>query len=482
MEDEHLLTIADGTSEVVDVDTVEWDVETDVVIAGGGGAGLTAALAASENPDLRVTLLEKEPEIGGTVYISSGWVPAAGTRLQEAVGIDDSGEKFAQDILETNGGEAEALATKLAEESADLIHWLIDDWDVEWEIHDNFNYPGHSEYRYHSVEGEGGEVMVERFIDGLEATENVEILTNTPVRKLVADDGSVAGVVAGKQREEAIKSEAVVLATDGFPGNPKMLDEWCGEASEAVYTGADGNTGDGIRWGAELGAELRYMDSYQAYATQAINGIKSPYSIQMNGGIVVDENGDRVGNEGLGPADFASFVLEADSKTYELFDQRIYDKLWANNEGAVTEFIKAVEQGTYAEGETIEELAEALGCDPEGTRETLEAYNRAIENDEPDEVGRENHRHVLEPPFYGTQVQGALEVTQGGLAIDTNTRVLRPDGSAIDGLYAAGGSAMGISGHGTTGYLPGNGLTAALGLGRLAGIQVRQTVRASTQS
>jgi len=202
----------------------------------------------------------------------------------------------------------------------------------------------------------------------------------------------------------------------------------------------------------------------------------------MNGGIVVDENGDRVGNEGLGPADFASFVLEADSKTYELFDQRIYDKLWANNEGAVTEFIKAVEQGTYAEGETIEELAEALGCDPEGTRETLEAYNRAIENDEPDEVGRENHRHVLEPPFYGTQVQGALEVTQGGLAIDTNTRVLRPDGSAIDGLYAAGGSAMGISGHGTTGYLPGNGLTAALGLGRLAGIQVRQTVRASTQS
>lgn len=474
--DKQLQTIADDTRETVKVSEVAWDVETDIVVAGGGAAGLTAVLAASE-ADVRVTLLEKEPQFGGTGRISSGWVPAAGTRLQEAAGIDDSGEKFADDILKMNGHEAEALSRRLAGASADLIHWLIDRWDVEWHLHDDFNYPGHSEYRYHSVEGKGGAEMIAQFQARAEAAENVEMLTDTPVRKVVEDDGDVVGVIAGKERTEAIRGEAVVLATDGFPGNRRMLVEWCESAADAIYTGADGNTGDGIRWGAELGAELRYMDSFQAYATQAMNGIKSPYGIQMNGGIVVDEAGRRLGNEALGPADFAADVLNrADESAFEIFDGRIYDMLAENNKGAVTKFQKAVEHGTYSRAETVEELAAELGCDPEGTRRTVAAYNEAVENDEPDEVGRTAFRHTLEPPFYGGRVQAAIEVTQGGLAVDTDARVLRTDGSIIEGLYAAGGSAMGISGHGNTGYLPGNGLTAALGLGRIAGRSARKAV------
>jgi len=475
--DQQQRTVADGTPEVVNVSEVTWDVETDLVIAGGGVAGLTAVLAASENPDLQVTLLEKEPQFGGTGRISSGWVPAAGTRLQAEAGIEDSGEKFAEDILRVNGDEAEPLARRLAEASADVIHWLIDEWGIEWHLHDDFKYPGHSEYRYHSVRGKGGAEMIQQLQSRAEAADNVEMLTNTPVRKVVEDGGDVVGVIAGKSHTEAIAGGAVILATDGFPGNRHMLAEWCNGAADAIYTGADGNTGDGIRWGAELGAELRYMDSFQAYATQAMNGIKSPYSIQMNGGIVVDENGDRIGDEALGPAGFAADVLEhADTGTFEIFDGRIYDMLLENNKGAVTKFKKAIEHGTYSEAETVEALAETLGCDPEGTRRTVEAYNEAVRNDEPDEVGRTDYRHTLEPPFYGGRIQAAIEVTQGGLAIDTDARVLRTDGSTIEGLYAAGGSAMGISGHGSTGYLPGNGLTAALGLGRIAGIAAREAL------
>jgi len=113
---------------------------------------------------------------------------------------------------------------------------------------------------------------------------------------------------------------------------------------------------------------------------------------------------------------------------------------------------------------------------PEATRAAVESYNAAVEAGEPDEVGRVDGRNVLSPPFYGTEVTGSLFHTQGGLVVDEHARVLREDGSTVDNLYAGGGTATGISGHGADGYLSGNGLTTAMGLGRLAGLHAIQTL------
>ena len=83
-------------------------------------------------------------------------------------------------------------------------------------------------------------------------------------------------------------------------------------------------------------------------------------------------------------------------------------------------------------------------------------------------MGRHDCRR-LAPPLYGVKVTGALFHTQGGLRVDADARVLREDGSPIPNLYAGGGVAAGLSGHGPGGYFSGNGLLTALGYGLLAG-------------
>ncbi len=469
-------TVRDEASEVVPAADVEWDVETDVLVAGAGGTGLVAAVAAAEDPDLTVTVLEKSDEPGGNTALSTGMIPAAGTRLQRAAGIEETAEDMALDILEKNDFQAdEALVRRLARESSNLVHWLVDDWDVSLHLVDDFRYPKHSEYRMHAPPGNNGANLVSQLVERIEATPNVELLANTPVNRLVADKGAVVGVVAGDPVEEAIAAGKVILATDGFGGNRRMVGQHCDEEIErALYFGADGNTGDGIRWGVELGSAVASMDAYQAHATVAHQtGVLSTYAIVMNGGILVNEDGERFGDESAGYSEFAIDVLgQPDGVAYEVFDERIFEQLT----GQFDDFDDAVELGAYDRADRVEELAETIGCDPDATAAAVDRYNEAVRSGEPDETGRTDGTHVLEGPFYGTKVTGALFHTQGGLVVDEHARVLREDGTPVENLYAGGGCATGVSGHGAGGYLSGNGLTAALGFGRLAGRHARASL------
>lgn len=475
MSDHQQPTIGDDDVEVLSASSVSWDVSTDVLVAGAGGTGLVAALAACENPDLTVTILEKASEPGGNTALSTGMIPAAGTQFQEAADIDEEPADMARDILEKNDYQAdEEMVHHLSEQSADLIQWLVDDWDITLQLVDDFKYPKHSEYRMHAPEGRNGANLIAELVDRLETHPNVELLTNAPVTNLVAADGSVVGVVAGDRREEYIEAGRVILATDGFAGNKRMVRDFCEEEIvDALYFGADGNTGDGIRWGAEMGGALACMDSYQAHATVAHQtGALSTYAIIMNGGILVNEHGERFGDESTGYSEFAIDVLrQPDGVAYEIFDQRIFDRL----EGEFDDFDEAVDLGAYHRGETVEDVAATIGCDPGATAATVDRYNTAVSNDEPDETGRTDGTHTLSSPFYGTKVTGAMFHTQGGLVVDEHARVLREDGSTVENLYAGGGVATGVSGHGAGGYLSGNGLTAALGFGRLAGIHARES-------
>jgi fumarate reductase flavoprotein subunit len=309
----------------------------------------------------------------------------------------------------------------------------------------------------------------------VEARDNVELLTNTPVKKLVAADEAVVGVVAGSVRSEFIRADKVILATDGFAGNRRMVETHCDdEIAEALYFGSDGNTGDGIRWGSALGGDLACMDAYQAHAT-VVNqtGALSTYAVVMNGGILVNEAGERFGDESDGYSAFAVDVLrQPGGVAYEIFDAEIYEQL----SGEFDDFDRAAELGSYSKADTITGLASELGCDPEATAIAVQTYNRAVANGNPDEVGRIGGRDTLSSPFYGTKVTGSLFHTQGGLVVDEHGRVTRDDGSVVKNLYAGGGCAVGVSGHGAGGYLSGNGLTAALGLGRLAGIHAREMI------
>lgn len=462
-------TINDSTPEVVSIHDVVIDVETDILIAGGGGTGLVAALAASKYTTGTITVLEKSHRLGGNTSLSTGMIPAAGTRFQKEAGIDEDPEDMARDILEKNEYESDqSMIQHLCVESKNLIHWLVDEFDITLHFVDDFTYPQHSNYRMHAPSGRNGENLVEELSERVESTDNIELLTHTPVRKLIVDKDAVVGAVVGETRDEMIGAQKVILATDGFAGNRQMVERHCGQISDALYFGSDGNTGDGIRWGAALDAEVAYMDAYQGHATVVHGtGALSTYAVIMNGGFLVNQNGERFGNEAKGYSSLAIDVVDQpDGIAYEIFNERIFEKL----RGEFDDFDEAVALGSYISAQNIETLAEKLGCDPKETAVALESYNEAVRTEKPDVVGRVDGRSMLEPPYYGTTVVGSLFHTQGGLVVDEHGRVLQSDGTVVRNLYAGGGTAAGISGHGAGGYLSGNGLTTALGFGRLAGI------------
>jgi len=462
---------------------VSFDEQADIVVAGAGGTGLVAALAACEDPDVSVHLYEKADKAGGNAALSTGMIPAAGTRLQQDAGIEETPADFVADVMAKNDGNADRkMVEHLCETNIDLIHWMVDEWDITLHLVSDFKYPKHSEYRMHAPDGRNGENLVAEFVERISEQPNIAFHTQRPVTGLVAEDGAVCGVLVDSITEDgelendptAVAAEKVILATDGFAGNTEMVTEYCDEMVDALYYGSPGNTGDGIRLGKELGGTLACMDAYQGHATVAADTeTLSTYAVIMNGGIMVNSDGERFGNESAGYSKFAvSVVQQPGNIAYEIFDKSIFDSL----RGEFEDFEKAIELGSYIHGETLSEIAEKLDLPVEQVNETVATYNDAVAAGEPDDTGRVDGRSVLSAPFVAAKVTGALFHTQGGLVVDKNGRVLREDGSAIENLYAGGGVAVGISGNGAGGYLSGNGLTAACGLGRLAGIDARKTL------
>ncbi|MGH3146532.1 MAG: FAD-binding protein, partial [Rubrobacter sp.] len=185
----------------------------------------------------------------------------------------------------------------------------------------------------------------------------------------------------------------------------------------------------------------------------------------VNGAILVNRDGRRFGCETVGYSEFAAAVLsQPGGEAWEIFDEKVYEA------SRGTRLEEVIEAGKVHRFDSLEEIASAFGLPSEALTETVEATNRCARGEDRDPFGREEFAGgPLEPPFYGIHVRGALFHTQGGLKVDRRARVLRPDGTPIPGLYAGGGTAVGVSGSGHAGYSSGNGLLSAAVLGKIAG-------------
>jgi fumarate reductase flavoprotein subunit len=184
----------------------------------------------------------------------------------------------------------------------------------------------------------------------------------------------------------------------------------------------------------------------------------------MHGGILVNSRGRRFGNETRGYSEFGhEVVAQPDGTAVLVLDERIHDACLVFDD-----FRQTVEAGALRWAADAEGLAAAFGLDPAALTAALDEARDLAASGGTDQWGRSYWEQPLGRPLAGVRVTGALFHTQGGLRVNANARVLRPDGSAIAGLYASGGAAMGISGHGAAGYLAGNGLLPALGLAFLA--------------
>lgn len=459
----------------IERDTGTWSFETDIVIVGGGGCGLTAAVVAGQS-GAEVLVLEKQERPLSNTQRSYGMIPAGGTRLQKAAGVEETPEDFVRDIMAKNHQQGDyETSLNIAQTIVDVVHWLIDDVGAELHFVDDFTYPGHSCHRMHAPPNRSGAELYEALRLKVSQMDNVDLIKDAPVNNLIADEqDSVVGVIVQRGNTiERVKAKRIILASNGFGGNEALVKQYMPEMSNALYMGGEGNTGEGILWGMELGAETAFMNAYQAHGSVAIPyNILITYAMVAEGGIQVNKQGKRFGTELQGYSERALEVLEqTDGLAWMIYPEKLHD-LGMTFE----EYRHANDAGAIKKSHNLEELATQFGIDTHTLVETMQDYNAAANGTASDPIGRDICKRI-DPPYYGVKVTGALFHTQGGLKVDNHARVIKTDGTVIPNLYAGGGVAAGVSGYGAAGYLSGNGLLTALGYGYLAGQHAAKTIQ-----
>lgn len=296
----------------------------------------------------------------------------------------------------------------------------------------------------------------------------IDYRLNTKLVSIVTDEaGAVTGIeVQNPGGTYAISAPAVILATGGFGNNEDMLAEYADAADFCglPHTGAVSAMGEGILAAKEVGAAWGDLTAIKAnnLGHVASNGaVISLATIQTVAALVNDE-GNRFVNESDTPIHDKSkaTLLQPNKEAWAVFDQKAMDAK------ALLRGYDAL--GYFESGETLEELAAAMGFDEVATANfvaTIGAWQQQAEGDADEAFGGAVLNAYDQPPFYAALVQPAMQSTYGGVKTDPAARVLNEDGAPIPGLYAAGA----VSGHECYGNVVGNGLTIAATFGMIAG-------------
>ena len=450
------------------------DTDVDVVVAGAGAAGTSAALAAAQG-GASVLLLDAQEAYrhGSNTAMSTSMIPAGGSRWQQALGVDDSPEVFAADIRAKTKGAADPTVTRtLTEVAPSLVAWLADHGRLPLDLVTDFRYPGHSRDRCHTVPDRAGRTMHGHLLDRIAEQEAITLAVPMGLRDVEVEDGRVrAAILAAPDGTlETVRTDAVVLATNGFGADSELVRTHLPEIATGLYHGGDGSRGDALRIGQRLGADVGYLDAYQGHGSVAIpHGILLTWATVMHGGLLLNADGERFGDETEGYSEFGARVAgQPNAVAWMVFDERIDAAC-----RAFADYQDLLEAGAIRWVDDVAALARVIGAPLDAVGTTLQRAAAAAQGEHQDEHGRRAFEASLNPPYAAVKVTGALFHTQGGLRVDADAQVLA-GGHPVTGLYAAGGAAVGISGHGADGYLAGNGLLSALGLGYLAG---RHTTR-----
>ena len=449
-----------------------WHEQVDLIVVGASVGGLAAAIIAADR-GCRTIVVERGKELGGGAGTEAEVLPAAGSRFQQAAGIDDTPTRLADDILAATRHHAEPeLAAALAGEGAPLVAWLADRCGSAIELLPKYAGAGHTVPRLHAPGERGGASLVADLARAATRHSHVNVRHGATIERVIVDDaGAVQGLAVRGDRRGASQALGgrVLFASGGFVADDALVAEHCAAVAALPYQGTSRATGDALRFGREVGAATRRLGSCQVTPFLAAPGqlvVTAPL-VEL-GAILVNQAGHRFVDETGESLALATAVRAQPGRmAYLLFDERVA----AAARAAEPFFGRVVLPRTGRRGATVEDVAKQFELNADGLRLTIETFNGNLELGG-DPFGRERFDAALEPPFHAIRVTGARVRTLGGLAVDSSARVLNAEGQPIPGLYAAGGAAAGLGSDACEGLLTGADTLAALGLARLAALDV----------
>ncbi len=435
------------------------DATTDIVIIGAGGAGLTAAIeATSQGKD--VIVVEKNSFMGGNTNYATGGLNAAGTKYQEAEGLNDTPEIFYEDTMK--GGHDlndPELVKILTEESAAAIDWLE---TFGANLSKISRSGGQSVDRVHTTEDGSpvGGYLIELFKDNIEKL-GIEVRLNTKAVEILSEGNKVTGIKVENSDGEQynINAKAVIIATGGFGANKELVGKYREELKDFSTTNHPGATGDAFEMVEKLDVALVDMEQIQIHPT-AVGTELITEGVRGEGAILVNREGKRFFNELETRDNVSKAILSQEGKSaFLIFDTAVVDRLAAIK--------KYKDAGLLTEAASIKELASKMGIDEEALENTVNTYNGYFESQNDEEFGRRVMAgELVTAPFYAVEVQPAIHHTMGGIKINTNTEVLNNSGEVVEGLFAAGEVTGGVHGGNRLG---GNAVTDIVVFGRIAG-------------
>lgn len=468
--------------------TEDWD----VVVVGGGSSGLPLAIFAAGR-GARVLLLDHAPQLGGTLWVASGQMSAAGTRLQREKGISDSAEEHYEDVMRISRGSADPALVRLAVDNAAATF----DWLEEQGFHALPDHPvagsAHEPYRkdrYYWGEGGGRAVrdtLVPLVMRHVEEGRISLKLEHEVVELLLDTNGAVTGVNArdGDGCIHRFQASSTVLTCGGYGANPGMFEELNGypQYTSQPYPFA---RGAGIRMGLAAGGYLRGQENVYNNFGSLLNSDEFPCPLagrvvtypemRLPWEIYVNAEGKRFVREDVASVDAREMALsmQTSRRYWIVFDQHILDHAPPLLLGWTAQQQKQafVEGGpAFLSSDSLAGLAIKAGIDPAALENTVEGYNYGVDTGN-DFFGRHHLPvRIQRGPFYALRMQGAATSSAVGLAVNDRLQVIRPDGVPIPNLYAAGellgsGQTMGKAACG------GMMVTPAMTFGRLLGDRI----------
>ncbi len=432
--------------------------DCDVIVVGGGGAGLAAAVRASEL-GAKVILVEKYPFLGGNTLISGGFLGVVDPKRQEPLGIDDCADRHFKDIWENGDKLANpGLIKKLVHEAPMMLAWL-EEKGVKFQDEVIEIYGSHFP-RCHKPIYPNGTAYVRALTSSLMALKT-EVLTNTSAFKLIQEKERVVGVrVCTGIKEFLIRaSKGVILTSGGFGANPNLVAKYDARLGRLPTNCSSGSKGEMLLAAQAIGIDCVDLNEIQCLPgpldkntlrVRFHNDIRRFIFVNQQGQRFVDERARRdvLKEKILSQASQSCFcIIDNEAlKTYDLLVRR--------------DAVRAAESGAAFKAESLEELATLLSVPSEVLKHSIKERNDSIRFDEP----HSRRFPIVQPPFWAAHVGMRIHYTMGGVKINDLANCLKK-GEPVKGLYAAGEVTGGIHGRNRIG---GNGLTDAFTFGLIA--------------